>query len=274
MLLPEPLSSQRCMGRVRCLGIAALAATSVLVWTAAAEAKELSSFKACGASGCKAIKDPQLLKGLIHSVEAQGDTVGVSTPAPASFLRLEFRVRGDEATGPSFVEYYAPSRGRVAFNTDPGALAWVRPAPAVRALLDRVITGVTPFATPRITRVTLGGKPVRDPASYARLFTLKGKAESFPDDPDWKPIAIEMGGPTPWSTSAANLEYSPSKNVLWRGSEFVLLPSGLSAQLEARKSLASSPTRRFPWVLVFGGLAGAALIVPPTVLFRRRRRPG
>jgi hypothetical protein len=100
MLLPEPPSSQRCMGRVRCLGIAALAATSVLVWTAAAEAKELSSFKACGASGCKAIKDPQLLKGLIHSVEAQGDTVGVSTPAPRVFPSARVpraRGRGDRA---------------------------------------------------------------------------------------------------------------------------------------------------------------------------------
>lgn len=243
---------------------------SFLAWTAIADAKVLSSFKACGASSCKAIKDPQLLRGLIRAVEAQGEPVSVPTPAPAPFLRLEFWVRGDVAAGPSFVQYYAPSRGLVALNTDPGAWTWVRPG-ALRLLLDRVTTGVTPFATPRISRVTIGGQTVRDPASYARLFTLQGEAKNLPDEPDWKPIRIETAGPTPWSTSAATLEYSASKNVLWRGSQFVDVPAGLAARLEARKSLIGSTSRSIPWVLLLGGFGGAALVVPTTFLLRRRR---
>ena len=266
----EPTSAGRCKRVVRRVTITVLAAMSVFTWTAVAEAKELSSFRACGASGCKAIKDPRLLRGLIRAVEAQGEPVSVPTPAPAPFLRLDFWVRGDGAAGPSFVQYYAPSRGLVALNTDPGAWTWVRPG-ALVPLLDRVTTGVTPFPKPRIMRVTIGGRVVRDPASYARLFMLQGEAGDLPDEPDWKPIVIETAGPTPWSTSAATLEYSATKNVLWRSSQFVNVPSQLAAQLEARKSLAGSPSRSVPWVLLLGGLGGVALVVPTTILFRRRR---
>src|SRR6478736_3761627 len=78
---------------------------------APAQAKELSAFKACGVVGCKTVKDTALLRKLIRSVEAQGNPVSVPIPAPTAYLRLEFWVRGDLARGPSFVQYYAPSRG-------------------------------------------------------------------------------------------------------------------------------------------------------------------
>jgi hypothetical protein len=247
-----------------------LASSCLLVWTAAAQAKELSSFKACGSTGCRTIKDPQLLRTLIRAVEAQGEPVSVPTPVPAPFLRLEFWVRGDSTTAPSFVQYYVPSGGVVALNTDPDAWTWVRPG-ALRPLLDRVTTGVARFATPRISRVTIGGRPVRDPVSYARLFTLQGEADNLPGEPDWKPIVIETAQPSPWGKNAATLEYSASKNVLWRSIQFVHIPSGIAAQFESRKSLAASPSRSFPWVILFGGLGGAALVVPTTLLFRRRR---
>ena len=102
----------------------------------------------------------------------------------------------------------------------PRGLTWVR-AGDLRPLLDRATLGVTPFAKPRISRVTIGGRPVQGPASYVRLFTLQGKAESLPDEPDWQPIRIVTGRAGPWSSNAATLEYSPSKNVLWRSIQFV-----------------------------------------------------
>jgi hypothetical protein len=137
-------------------------------------------------------------------------------------------------------------------------------------LLDRATLGVTPFAKPRISRVTIGGKPVQGPASYARLFTLQGKAESLPDEPDWQPIRIVAGRAGPWSSNAATLEYSPSKNVLWRSIQFVKVPNDLATRLEAGRSLDAPSGDSFPWVLLLGGAGTAAVIVPGTFLYRRR----
>jgi hypothetical protein len=130
--------------------LVALSATCALVVAAPAEAKELSAFKACGAAGCKTVKDTALLRKLIRSIEAQGNPVSVPIPAPAAYLRLEFWVRGDQARRPSFVQYYVPARGLVSLQTDPDVWTWVR-AGGLRLLLDRAILGVTPFAKPRIS---------------------------------------------------------------------------------------------------------------------------
>jgi hypothetical protein len=246
-----------------------LTAACALAVAAPAQAKELSTFKACGAAGCKTVKDTSLLRKLIRSVEAQGNPVSVPIPAPTAYLRLEFWVRGDEAHGPSFVQYYAPARGLVSLQTDPGAWTWVR-AGGLRPLLDRATLGVTPFAKPRISRVTIGGKPVQGPASYARLFTLQGKAESLPDEPDWQPIRIETRRAGPWSSHAATLEYSPSKNVLWRSIQFLNVPNDLATRLEAGKSLDAPSGASFPWALLLGGVGTAAVIVPGMFFYRRR----
>jgi hypothetical protein len=249
--------------------VVTLSAACALAVAAPSQAKELSVFKACGATGCKTVKDTALLRKLIRSVEAQGNPVSVPIPAPTAYLRLEFWVRGDQAHGPSFVQYYAPSRGLVSLQTDPDAWTWVR-AGELRPSLDRATLGVTPFARPRISRVTIGGKPAQGPASYARLFTLQGKAESLPDEPDWQPIRIVTGRAGPWSSHAATLEYSPTKNVLWRSIQFVKVPNDLATRLEAGRSLDAPSGDSFPWVLLLGGAGTAAVIVPGTFLYRRR----
>jgi hypothetical protein len=253
------------------LVISAVCAALALAASQGAAAKELSAVKVCGAGGCETVRSPALLRGLIRSVEAQGSPVSTATPLPSPYYRLEFWVRGDESNGPSFVQYYAPSRARVALSSDPGSWAWVG-ARALRPLLDRVSAGVRPFPTPRISQVTIGGRPVQDPASYARLFRLQGEAQDLPAEPDWRPIAIRMDDPGPWSTNAATLEYSPSTNVLWRSIEFVPVPTELASRLEARRSLAGRSNHSFPWAYLFGGLGGAAVILPTTLLARNRRR--
>jgi hypothetical protein len=267
----EPARPDGCTDHVKARLVAgALLASATLVWTASAHAKELAAFKVCGPSGCTSVADQTLLANLIRGVEAQGDAVRVGTPPPAPFLRLEYWVRGDLARGPSFVQYYVPSRGALALMSGPQAWIWVRPG-TVKAVFDRVTGATAPFAAPRISAVAISGKTVRDPGSYARLFTLTGKAERFPDEPDWQQIVITTAAPGPWSTSAATLEYSKSTDVLWRGSEFVKVTRAVASRIEARRSLTGSTGPSFPWRLLFGGLGGAALIVPTAVFFRRRR---
>ena len=248
-------------------------ATAMLVLAAPAQAKELSSFKACGAAGCREIKSPALLRSLIKGVEAQGEPVTTRTPAPVPFFRLEFTAKGDEGSTPSFTQYYTRSPALVAMETNPDAWTWVK-AGALRALFDRVTAGVTPFAAPTIVSVKFGGKPVLDPASYSRLFSLASLTNDYPDNGDWTTIRLETAAPSPWSTGAATLEYSPGKNVLWRGTEFVKVPSALASRLEQHRSLAgATDASSFPWLALVGGLGGMAIVVPATMFFRRRH-PG
>ena len=248
----------------------ALLLLTALAWAATAQAKELSSFKACGASGCREIRDAELLGPLLRAVEVQGEPVSVRTPVPAPFLRFEFSIRGDGA-GPSFVQYYVPSVGRVALQSNPGAWGWVK-AGALRNLFAGMTKGVTPFPAPKITRVQVGGRTARDPASYRRLFLLAEATDDYPADNDWRSIRLVTKSPSPWSTSAATLEYSPSANALWRGSQFVRVPASLSARLEAAESLADKRDESsFPWAALLGGIGAAAVVVPATVLARRRR---
>jgi hypothetical protein len=255
---------------VKRLSMIVLFAGSLFLWAAAAEAKELSAFKACGAEGCKDVTDRAVLRSLIRSVENQGEPISTRTPRPSPFFRLEFSVRGDEAGGPSFVQYYAPEAGRIAIETNPEAWTWVR-AGSLRALFDRVTVGIKPFPRPVVSRVLIGGQSARDPASYTRLFSLDTATNDYPDNGDWVTISLQTAKPTPWSTGTATLEFSPSKNVLWRGSEFLKIPGGMATQLEKRQSLNETASGTgFPWALA-GGLGGAAIFVPAAFLFRRRR---
>jgi hypothetical protein len=243
-----------------------------LIWVGVAQSKELSAFKACGAAGCTDVSDPALLRTLIRSVENQGEPVSVRTPTPAPFYRLEFYVKGDDSGGPSLIQYYAPSAGRIAIETNPDTWAWVQ-AGTLRELFDRVTAGVAPFPKPVVARVLIGGKPARDPASYARLFALETETNDYPDNGDWTTISLKTASPTPWSTGAATLEYSPSKNVLWRGAQFLKVPGALASRLEQRKSLAGATEEgSFPWLAaLLGGVGGSALIVPGALMLRRRR---
>lgn len=247
------------------------AALAFFLFAGTAQAKELSSFTACGAAGCRETRDPALLRQLIHAVELQGEPVSARTPSPSPFLRFEFVAKGDERKSPSFSQYYVPSLGLLAIETDPDAWAWVR-AGRLQKLVGRVTAGVKPFPAPRIVLVEIAGKAARDPASYMRLFRLHMPTDDYPGDGDWRTVRLETARPSPWSTDAATLAYSPSTNVLWRGSEFVKVPSSLASRLEARKSLAGATTgSSFPWVALLGGVGAAAIVVPVTFLVRRRR---
>jgi hypothetical protein len=144
-------------------------------------------------------------------------------------------------------------------------------ADSLRAVLDRLTAGSRPFGVPRIARVLVAGRPVDDPASYARLFSLRAATNDYPDDGDWRTVRIETAEPSPWTTGAATLEYSPSKNVLWRGAEFISVPDALADRIESRSSL-TRPVEEgsFPWLVLAGGVGGAAIVLP--VWLARRRR--
>jgi hypothetical protein len=234
-----------------------------------AHAKELAGLKVCGSGGCKDVTEPALLRKAIGLAEIAGEPVQTATPPPAPFFRLEFIVKGDEAGAPSFLQHYVPSSGALTWRIGEGSWIWID-AGNRRALYDQAIAGVKPFGKPRFTGVLIDGKRVADPASYERLFRLGEATSDYPDDSDWVPIEFATRTPSPWSTDAPTIEYSPSENMLWRGGELINVPDSLASNLERRRSLNAATGDAFPWLL-FGGLGGAAVVVPLALLLRRRR---
>ena len=140
-----------------------LAALAVLLAVATAQAKELSAFRACGAVGCRETRDPALLRRLIRSAELQGDPVSARTPAPTPFLRLEFIARSDDGTRAAWSQYYVPSLGRLAIETDPGRWSWVR-AGALRSLRR----GSPVWRSPAERRETRGPTPGSSACGHRR----------------------------------------------------------------------------------------------------------
>jgi hypothetical protein len=248
-----------------------LVALLALVWSGSAQAKELASFKACGAAGCKAVTAPAMLGALIKGLELQGEPVTTETPAPAPFFRLEFVAKGDEGMSPSFTQYYLPSAGTIAIRSEPGSWSWVEIA-QLRSLYQRATAGLTPYGKPTFTSAALGGNRLSDPMSYSRLFTMQGESDDFPSDPDWLPISFTSAKTSPWTTDAATLEYSPSTNTLWRGVEYVKLTSQRAGNLEHRRSFAAAAdSSGFPWLPLLAALGAAALLCVSLLIVRRRR---
>src|SRR5262249_19796255 len=60
---------------------------------------------------------------------------------------------------------------------------------------------LTPFPVPRVTRVTVGGRPARDPQSYLNIFGA-GKVWFSAILPHWLRISFTADAPSPWTDGA------------------------------------------------------------------------
>jgi hypothetical protein len=264
------LANDRCSADVKRLVLGGLI-FAVALAASPAHAKELAALKVCGAAGCAVVTDQVLLRDAIGLAETQGEPASVATPPPAPFFRLEFIVKGDEGSTPSFLQHYVPAAGAVSWPVGEGLWNWVG-AGERRPLYQQATAGVKPFAAPRFTGVTVDGKPATDPASYARLLRLTQVTDEYPEESDWVPVEFVSARPSPWSTHAPTIEYSPSADILWRGTERISVPDAIAGRLEARKSLrGASHSSSFPWLALLGGVGGASLLIPAALIVRRRR---
>jgi hypothetical protein len=221
-------------------------------WPAAATAKELKQIKLCGESDCTTVTDRETLR----LVPMGGDTPGAPPPA-AAFYRVESTVDAESQTI-RFRSYYVPSSNMLAFFERGYGMRWFPiVGPAAQELMRKLVEGLTPLAAPKLTRVTVGGKPVADPASYLQLTSVRSNGLAVLKDADWMQVELRSTRPTPWTIGPSSLSYSPSANVLQRGADMVQLPGSLAERIEARESLAASSSG-FPWRYVV--LAAALLI--------------
>jgi hypothetical protein len=167
-----------------------LAATAALALPCPALAKGAPTrAKVCGPDACATVTDRDALAALLISVYRDD---GSGTPAPGPFFRLTLALDEGGATMTAF--WYVPSEHAVrAILRDPfgfDGTIWTALPSAARPAFDEALRGLEPFAPPTPSGVRIGARPVRDPASYLRLYTIPDAGNGLPGRPDWQPIVL------------------------------------------------------------------------------------
>jgi hypothetical protein len=190
----------------------------------AAQAKAPPDVRICGASGCVAIaqNDAERLP-LWHTMS------GAAPGAPAPFYVFHWRWR---TTDPEETAFWIPSRQLVRF-VNPNLVSWYRvnlqPAATFAA-------GLAPIAVPKITRVTVGGRAVRAPASYLKLFSIGRATNVWPGVSGWLRIRFTASTASPWTDASANVRISSTENYLLRDDTVFTIPKPLADRI--RRGLA------------------------------------
>jgi len=222
---------------------AALLAVSILAVTSSAEAKAPpSGFQVCGRTACAAIDafaDAEPLAiNLFYGGEGSVELWSPKVP-PASFYALHWSFQqGEPRTG-----YYVPLLnvfryvGSASGPESAGALVhWIKLGQGVRTVLERLTSTLQPFSAPIPSLVTVGGKPVQDPASYLRLWSVGTPTYTWPPT-GFTGIKVTSDLVSPWTDGAAHLSISRRGGFLMRDSTVYRIPTQLARLVRARASL-------------------------------------
>lgn len=216
------------MKRIAVLAALAVGALALSTGTAA---KELVSLEICGTSGCKKVTDKVLLtNGVLEGQQF------AHPPAASGFYTVKGTVDAGEQTV-TWEMYYVPS-GYTRGTTPGGEVSWLKLNALSAAFFRSASEGVEPFAKPVVTYARVGKRVARDPASYLRLYDVRSAGRRVPGKFDWIPIELRSRQPSPWTDGRNDLEYSPSKRLLLRDGELVLLSKPLAKRVRRGLSLA------------------------------------
>ncbi len=242
-----------------------------LALPAPAAAKELSKLDVCGPSGCNSTSDRALLGRI--GVGSDG-SIPADPPALAPYYTLVYHVRagrGESFNGRKefvFRTSYVPGAHLVRGIDESGYVVWTTASQVFTNAIARLTRGLRPFSAPRITRVSVGGTVVSDPASYERLITITSENTDYVEAYDWKPVDYRSTRSSPWS--GVSLQFSAKKHALLRNNRWIHLDSSLSKQVQLGTALTATGDGGFPWRWV-GVAAAAALAIAGVGVFLVRR---
>ena len=128
--------------------------------------------------------------------------------------------------------------------------------------MRRATAGLEPFQ-PRLTRVTVAGKPVAAPDSYLPLL---GDLHWAFRRPGLRPIRVVLwpARPNPWITGPATVGYDRAHHVLVRSDGSFKVPPALAARVLERE------TGNGAYLYAGLGIAGLAAVAVFVVARRRR----
>lgn len=202
--------------------IAAALICAALAAAGGAQAKApLTGMDLCGASGCR------------HLAWRDAEQVAIwhqELARPASFAPF-YAVHMPWGPPEEQVFYWVPSAGAV--RGDRRAPLWTRVNTKAQIILSLAATGIAPFQF-EPTRVTVGGREVRGPATYARLLERKTWVETWPATP-WLAVEMETAVPSPWSDDGSEILLARQGRLLAVDSWVMRIPNAVAQR--ARRGL-------------------------------------
>ena len=223
------------------LPVAAVLASFVLVFATGAEAKAPpDGFRLCGVSACVSLAGNDAETVAVSLFYGAGVTFIGPTAVPSDFYVLRWQFANQRPESGYYVGdsrlvrlFGAALGGSTSFDA---AVSWLRPSPGALQVLGRLSAGIKPMPAPTITRVTVGGRPARDPASYSRLWAVGSAA--LPAHPvGWLRVRMTTVAQSPWSDSLTDVRVSRRGGWLYRDGTFYRVPAKFAARIRARQSL-------------------------------------
>jgi hypothetical protein len=218
--------------KFRTTALVAIAATSLLLASGAQAKAPPGGVDLCGANGAclnVATQDAET-NWALWAPPNFTDAKPASPVAPFLIVRWHWTDQAPETA------YYVPSTGKVRHVDSGGLRAWFNLQDAQR--IRTLAANLDPYPAPVFSSVTVGGKPVADPQSYAKLFSMGH--EWFPlNYPRFIRIRFASDTPSPWTDSYSDVRISRTGRLLWIDRTTFKIPLQLARRIRARQSLGS-----------------------------------
>jgi hypothetical protein len=254
--------------------LASLIASLVLLsMPATASAKgAIEGAQACGSDGCAAVSLPTEHGGAMgypdlfrHPVESLAD------PPPGPYYEL--RLESDLATETFFV-----SPDASAIHIETGFGSWVRTSDALAARIREATGGLSTYRF-QLNEVTVDGRRVAGPASYAGLLSLPAgtisSSEADKHAADWVRLDLSSARVTPWTPGPVTVMYDPELRAVSTGStRWSALSAPMADRIEAAAGIAASregSSLPSMWVLAAVAVFPGILAIGSAELIRRSR---
>ena len=200
--------------------IAVLGAGITLLLAGGAAAKApMAGTDICGANGCVRLAFPDAESFWARSHDA------APAPAPARFYVIRWQWTDDS---PEQTAYWIPAGAAVRWDYGGEDIAWADVDGATNARLRRLAASIEPYSLPLPTRVTIGGRDVRAPQTYLRLFRGR-EVYTWPATP-WLQIRIEAAAPSPWTDGRSTFMLARNKPYVIVDHWVYRIPKKLSAE--------------------------------------------
>lgn len=216
------------------IALAALVAAGLTALTGTAQAKEVTSLKICGASGCNTVTDRETLRG--WEGESNQDPASVAIAAPGRFYTVEIAFGDPEGNEVHRDTAYWLLNGNLMRSRIQTQDPWWALFPNQVALYQKIASGIEPF-TPQLSRVTVKGKAVADPSSYLRLLGKFRYATLPRGRLHFVSIRMRASTPNPWVDGLVVLRYDAKRRLLTRPDGYFKLPKSVGRLVMHRASL-------------------------------------
>jgi hypothetical protein len=215
------------------LWVLALAAVT-LVPTASAKAPP-AGFRICGDHECAAIVGDDAEELAIRLFYSGSPTLWNAPPPESTFFALHWRWSDGE---PEQTAYYAVDAHMLrmaphASGPIANPFGWTIVDATAQAVLDRITASLEPFHGAVVSAARVGGRAVRDPASYARLWSV-GTPRTYYRPTPWLHVKLTTNVASPW---AGELDVARKVPFLLRDQTMFRIPQALAIRIRARASL-------------------------------------